>query len=123
MKNITIIGAYGALKELSMLKLPMKTAYAVYKMLKKADECYNFFIAEERKLIEKYNGEVDPATGRISFNDADVNMAFQMEYAELHTLDIDWDLAPVCLNLDVLSDDCKLTPSDFAALAEFITVE
>ena len=123
MKNITIISAYGALKELSMLKLPMKTAYAVYKMLKKADECYNFFITEERKLIEKHNGNVDPQTGRINFNDAGAQIAFQTEYMELHELDIDWDLAPVVLNLDTLGDDCKLTPSDFAVLAEFITVE
>ena len=122
MKHITIISAYGALKELSQLKLPIKTAYAVYKMLKKADECYNFFVTEERKLIEKHGGVVEQTTGRISFNDAGANAAFQAEYMELHNLDIDWDLAPIQLDLDAL-DDCKLTPSDFALLAEFITVD
>jgi small-conductance mechanosensitive channel len=61
-----MIEAIPVIKKLIGIKLPLKSSYAVFRIAKEIEQHKEFFMEEEKKLIEKYKGAINE-TGRITF--------------------------------------------------------
>ena len=118
MKQSEINKSYNALVRLSQVRLPIKTAFSVYQLVKKIEEPYKFAFEEEKKLINKYNAEVK-ANGIISFSSAEDKNSFQNELQELNQLDHDIEIEPIVIKIEDLGEQ-TITPSDIFALEGFV---
>lgn len=113
MKIQQLLNAYPTMQKLITLKLPVKKAHKVFLMVKKAEEQREFFIQEEKKLIEQYEAEIKE-DGRIYFKDAESKDAFLAADADLGQVEID-SLECITLTYDDLGD-IDFTAADIAAL-------
>ena len=121
MKQLEINTSYNALVRLSQVRLPIKTAFSVYQLVKKIEEPYKFALEEEKKLINKYNAEVKE-NGIISFSSAEDKNSFQNELQELNQLDHDIEIEPIVIKIEDLGEQ-TITPSDIFALEGFVEFE
>lgn len=121
MKQSEINKSYNALVRLSQVRLPIKTAFSVYQLVKKIEEPYKFALEEEKKLINKYNAEVKE-NGIISFSSAEDKDSFQNELQELNQLDHDIEIEPIVIKIEDLGEQ-TITPSDIFALEGFVEFE
>lgn len=121
MKQSEINKSYNALVRLSQMRLPIKTAFSVYQLVKKMEEPYKFALEEEKKLINKYNAEVKE-NGIISFSSAEDKGSFQNELQELNQLDHDIEIEPIVIKMEDLGEQ-TITPSDIFALEGFVEFE
>lgn len=121
MKQSEINKSYNALVRLSQVRLPIKTAFSVYQLVKKIEEPYKFAFEEEKKLINKYNAEVKE-NGIISFSSAEDKNSFQNELQELNQLDHDIEIEPIVIKIEDLGEQ-TITPSDILALEGFVEFE
>ena len=121
MKQSEINKSYNALVRLSQVRLPIKTAFSVYQLVKKIAEPYKFALEEEKKLISKYNAEVKE-NGIISFSSAEDKNSFQNELQELNQLDHDIEIEPIVIKIEDLGEQ-TITPSDIFALEDFVEFE
>ena len=121
MKQSEINKSYNALVRLSQVRLPIKTAFSVYQLVKKIEEPYKFAFEEEKKLINKYNAEVKE-NGIISFSSAEDKNSFQNELQELNQLDHDIEIEPIVIKIEDLGEQ-TITPSDIFALEGFVEFE
>ena len=121
MKQLEINKSYNALVRLSQVRLPIKTAFSVYQLVKKIEEPYKFALEEEKKLINKYNAEVKE-NGIISFSSAEDKNSFQNELQELNQLDHDIEIEPIVIKIEDLGEQ-TITPSDIFALESFVEFE
>lgn len=121
MKQSEINKSYNALVRLSQVRLPIKTAFSVYQLVKKIEEPYKFAFEEEKKLINKYNAEVKE-NGIISFGSAEDKNSFQNELQELNQLDHDIEIEPIVIKIEDLGEQ-TITPSDIFALEGFVEFE
>ena len=121
MKQSEINKSYNALVRLSQVRLPIKTAFSVYQLVKKIEEPYKFALEEEKKLINKYNAEVKE-NGIISFSSAEDKNSFQNELQELNQLDHDIEIEPIVIKIEDLGEQ-TITPSDIFALEGFVKFE
>lgn len=121
MKQSEINKSYNALVRLSQMRLPIKTAFSVYQLVKKIEEPYKFALEEEKKLINKYNAEVKE-NGIISFSSAEDKDSFQNELQELNQLDHDIEIEPIVIKIEDLGEQ-TITPSDIFALEGFVEFE
>lgn len=121
MKQSEINKSYNALVRLSQMRLPIKTAFSVYQLVKKIEEPYKFALEEEKKLINKYNAEVKE-NGIISFSSAEDKDSFQNELQELNQLDHDIEIEPLVIKIEDLGEQ-TITPSDIFALEGFVEFE
>lgn len=121
MKQSEINKSYNALVRLSQVRLPIKTAFSVYQLIKKIEEPYKFAFEEEKKLINKYNAEVKE-NGIISFSSAEDKNSFQNELQELNQLDHDIEIEPIVIKIEDLGEQ-TITPSDILALEGFVEFE
>lgn len=121
MKQSEINKSYNALVRLSQMRLPIKTAFSVYQLVKKIEEPYKFALEEEKKLINKYNAEVKE-NGIISFSSAEDKNSFQNELQELNQLDHDIEIEPIVIKIEDLGEQ-TITPSDIFALEGFVEFE
>lgn len=113
-----MFNVYPMLQKLITMELPVKVSYQLYKIGKKVEDEKNFFIQEEKKLIEKYNGKVD-AVGKIDFEDDKNRESFVKEYQELNNLEIkDLDSLPIKINIEDLN--IKLSALEISVLDGFI---
>lgn len=94
------------------LKLPLKKAYKVYSLAKVINEQREFFIKEEKKLIEEFNAEILD-NGSIKFNDAEDQQTFMQKHIDLMNYEV--DLTAVELSFDDLGD-AEFTAKDMMAL-------
>ena len=101
------------MQKLITLKLPVKKAHKVFLMVKKAEEQREFFIQEEKKLIEQYEAEIRE-DGRIYFKDAESKNAFMAADAELGQIEIN-GLECITLTYDDMGD-VEFTAADIATL-------
>lgn len=109
-----MFNVYPMLQKLITMELPVKVSYQLYKIGKKIEDEKNFFIQEEKKLIEKYHGEVD-AVGKINFEDDKNRESFVKEYQELNNLEIkDLDSLPIKINIEDLN--IKLSALEISVL-------
>lgn len=113
MKIQNLINALPIMQKLIGLKLPVRKAHKLFLMAKKAEEQKEFFIQEERKLIEQYEAEIRE-DGRIYFKDSESKDAFLAADAELGQLEID-GFDPIYLTYDDMGDE-TFTAADVAAL-------
>lgn len=113
MKIQQLLNALPIIQKLIGLKLPVRKAHKLFLMVKKIDEQKEFFIQEERKLIELYNAEVKE-DGRIYFKDVESKEKFVAADAELGQLEID-GFDPIYLTYDDMGDE-TFTAADIAAL-------
>lgn len=103
MKQNQITTVYGALKELSSLRMPVHAAYQIFAMIKTVEPHYLCGVDMEQKLIEQHGG-VAGNDGRISFPNIDEAKAFQKELIDLAALDVELDMKPVRIKQSDLGD-------------------
>ena len=117
-----MINIIPTLQKLVGIKLPLKSSYAVFRLAKEIDAQKEFFIEEERKLIEKYNGSINEM-GRISFENPENFEPFAQEYAELNNLEVELkEKLPIVIKLDVVEGG-EFAPADFFSLEGIIDFE
>jgi hypothetical protein len=110
------------LQKLVGIKLPIKASYAIFRLSKEIDSQKDFFIEEERKLIDKYNGSIDE-NGRITFKDQSNFEPFAKEYAELNETEIVIkEQLPIVIKLDAVEGG-DFAPVDFFSLEGIIDFE
>lgn len=113
MKIQQLLNAYPTMQKLITLKLPVKKAHKVFLMVRKTEEQKEFFVQEEKKLIEKYEAEIKK-DGMIYFKDSESKEAFLAAEAELGQLEID-GFDPIYLTYDDMGDE-TFTAADIASL-------
>ena len=113
MKIQNLLNALPVMQKLIGLKLPVRKAHKLFLMAKKAEEQKEFFVQEERKLIEKYEADIRE-DGRIYFKDSESKAAFLAADAELGQLEVD-GFDPIYLTFDDMGNEA-FTAADIAAL-------
>ena len=108
-----LLNALPILQRFTALSLPVKKAYKVYSLAKQINEQREFFINEERKLVEKFEAEVLP-DGRIQFKDSLQQAHFAQEYAELKEYEVE-NFSPITLTFEDLGD-AAITAADISLL-------
>lgn len=121
MKQEKINRAFPSLARLKDIRLPVKKAYAVYKLYMAAEGAYRFAAEEEKKCLDEYNGTI-VENGEIRFESPEKCAAFMERLEEIHNMDVDFCVEPVVLTEQDLGDQ-TLTPGDFYNLEGFVTFE
>lgn len=101
MKVQQLFNSLPILQRVIELKLPIKKAYDVYILTKHINEQKDFFIKEEKKLIDKFNAEV-LENGKVRINNYEDRAKFAEEYNDLMQYEIN-DLIAVELNFNDLN--------------------
>ena len=101
------------LQRLMELKLPIKKAHKVYSLAKVINEQREFFINEEKKLIEKYEAEV-LENGGVRFKDAETQGLFLQEHAVLMDYEVT-EVKGIELSFDDLGD-AEFMPAELLQL-------
>lgn len=117
MTQYELLQAIPALQTLSKFKLPVKKAYSIYNLCKTANESKDFFIEQERKLIEEFKGTVNE-NGQITFENSDDFKGFAEKYNDLKALESDAEA--VTLSASELGDQ-TISVEDIALLDGIIT--
>lgn len=118
MKQSQINRAYSALTKMINMELPAKDAFGIYALAKKLETNYSFEIDREKRLIEKYNGQIDKS-GQISFKSEDDAIAFGNEVVELGQMEVDLEISPISVSIDSFGDQ-HITPNDILCLDGFV---
>ncbi len=121
MTQLEIVKAYEALQRLTDLSLPLAKARAIYSMVKKADEHFQFAVKEEGKYVTEFNGTL-AEDGNVSFATADDMKGFSKKVEALNKSEVEWDIPPVTLTEKDLGSQI-ITPKDIAALEGFVNFE
>lgn len=121
MKQIQIANAYTSLKKILNMHFPAKKAYQIYLLSKKLNSILEFFIEEERKLIQKFHAEVKD-NGEIAFANAGDAQNFRIEYLKLQNFEVEEEIVPVILTEDDIKDQ-EFTPIDIFNLEGIISFE
>lgn len=110
--------AYLSITRLNSVRFGIKDAFSVYKLRKKLEDVYNFFVEEQRKIIEKYNGEI-LEDGRIQFDSNETAEKARNDIESLNNSSIDVDIEPITINISEIQDG-TMTPRDIEMLDGFI---
>lgn len=108
-----ILNSVSVIQKMTELKLPIKKAYKIYSLAKQINNKRDFFINEEKKLIEQFHAEVAP-NGQISFSNQEDQSQFIKEYSDLANYEID-DIEVLELKFDDLGD-AEFSPNELAML-------
>ena len=100
------------LQRMMELKLPIKKAHGIYSLAKVINEQREFFINEEKKLIEKFNAEILEG-GNIRFKDAESQVGFMTEHNALMQYEV--DAAAIDLSFEDLGNS-EFTPVELMQL-------
>lgn len=119
MKQKDILRAYSSLIALNALKLPVKKAYAIYKLFKTVDTQYQFISNESKKSIDRHSGELN-SDGMVKFKDEDECVECKKELNELNDMDVDVEIPPVELSEEDLAGQ-TISPADIYNLEGFVT--
>ena len=125
MKLIEILNANEALKKLANAKFnSFKKAYELSKLRKQVDEEVNFYIEEEKKIVEAYASKDENGTpifldgGRIKLDSVEAKNSFEKDINELRNLEID-KISKVSISPSDFKDDIP-TPNEILALEVLI---
>lgn len=119
MKQKDLERAWGSIAMLNRLKLPVKKAYAIYKLSKTITESCSWAAGEQAKRFEKYNGTINNE-GVVTFlNESDCK-ACKKELDEISNMDVDIEITPVELSEDDLAGQ-TISPADIYNLEGFVT--
>ena len=115
MKLIEILNANEALKKLANSKFnSLKKAYELSKLRKQVDEEVNFYIEEEKKIVEAYASKDENGTpiflegGRIKLDSVEAKNNFEKDINELRNLEID-KISKVSISPSDFKDDIPTT--------------
>lgn len=111
---IQISNAEAALQEFLEASLPPKKAWQLYQLSKLLNEQNEFFITQQRKILERYNAEAQP-NGYVKFESPEVALQAQNELNELSQLEIELDINTVVLTDDD-TKDLRISMATAAAL-------
>ena len=100
------------LQRMMELKLPIKKAHSIYSLAKVINEQREFFIKEEKKLIEKFNAEVLEG-GSVRFKDAKDQVGFMAEHNALMQFEV--PAAAIDLSFEDLGN-AEFTPVELMQL-------
>lgn len=121
MTQFKVNKAYPALMRLSEFQLPVKKAKALYNITKKAEEHFQFALAEERKYIVEFNGTEKP-DGTITFELQSDFAKYQEKMLELNDLEVEWEEIPIILTETEIGEQ-PISPSDIHFLEGFVSFE
>ncbi len=110
--------AYESLMKLNNFKLPVKKAYAVYKLVQAVDSAYQFALSEERKYLDEFHGTLSE-NGNITFLTPSDCTAFKTKLDELCNMEVDIDIEVVKLDEKDLGEQ-TLSPADIFNLEGFV---
>lgn len=119
MKSIQLLNAFQTLGALTKMKLPVKKAYAIYNLAKKAEAHKEFFIAQEQQLIEEFKATI-LENGQIKFENSEDLKAFTEKHNELKNLEVE-NCNPITLSIEDFGD-ANLSAADMASLEGVIDI-
>ena len=102
------------LQEFLEAYLPPKKAWQLYQLSKLLNEQNEFFITQQRRILEQYKAEAQP-NGYVKFTSPEVSMQAQKDLNELANLEIELDIYPVSLT-DEDTKDLRISIATAAAL-------
>lgn len=111
-----MLNALPIVERMLELKLPIKKAHKIYLLAKSINDQREFFIREEKKLIEDCNAEI-LENGNIKFNTPEDQNKFVTEHADLMNYEV--ELETVELRFDDLGD-VEFTPRELIMLEDVI---
>lgn len=121
MKQERINKAYISLVKLREYNLPVKKAYAIYKMLSVVEGAYEFAFGEEKKYLDEFGGTIKNGV-EIVFETPEKCAMFKTKINELYEAEVDIEIEPVTLTEGDLKEQ-TLTPADIANLDGFVVFE
>lgn len=107
-----MLAALPVLNRMMELKLPIKKAHAVYSLAKQINEQREFFINEEKKMIEKFSVTID--SGNLHFKSSEDQARFVAEHNELMQYQVE-GLMPIELSFTDLGN-LEITPMEMSSL-------
>ena len=118
---IQISNAAAGLQGFLEASLPPKKAWQLYQLSKLLNEQNEFFITQQRKILERYNAEVQP-NGYVKFESPEIALQAQNELNELSMLEIELNLNTVHLTDDE-TKDLRISIATAAALDGLIAFD
>lgn len=107
-----MFNALPTLQKLLDLSLPIKKAYKIYNLAKSINEQREFFIEQEKRMMEECGAE--PVDGRgLKFPDIEKQKRFIDAHNEMMNCEV--DIKPLELDFNGL-DAIELTPMELATL-------
>lgn len=119
MKQGDIIKAYKATAKLAEQKLPLTTAYKIFKLREQMKPAWDFQAQEEYKLMDEYHPEPGE-NGTVKFHSVEDRLAFEDKLQEIANMESDVEITPATLPL---TDDIALTVGDLADMKPVITFQ
>ena len=126
-----ILKAYAPMQYMMKIKLPIKEnkkSRQIYKMALEMESIVEYIKQEEMKIIQKYNGKIQPQ-GTIYFGDDEdgikrANLCAQ-EINDFEASEVDWDYKIIMLSEESLADDggFTLSPEEIFYLEGFVEFE
>ena len=113
-----LMRAYPLLQQFLQLSGNAQQSYQLYKFLKQVQEDVDFYVQEEKKLIEKYAANVEQ-DGQISFDDKENQKLFSQEINNLQNMELPQLMNTITIPLKSIQN-IQLTPADFYLLENII---
>lgn len=113
-----LMRAYPLLQQFLQLSGNAQQSYQLYKFLKQIQEDVDFYVQEEKKLIEKYAANVEQ-DGQISFDDKENQKLFSQEINNLQNMELPQLMNTITIPLKSIQN-IQLTPADFYLLENII---
>lgn len=93
-----VISAYNSIDELAAVKIPIQSAFQLFK-LKHLLEPYCLAELESEKKIAADNNGIIESNGTVKFNDLKSKEAFQNGIIELYKNEVEFEHEPIVINL------------------------
>lgn len=116
MKNGRIVKAYNVLERLADQSMPIKMAYALFKLRQSLKPVYVFFSERETALFNELKPTVSE-DGKLYFNSIRDRELWDAKHLELSDAESDVEFEPVSIPL---TDSMALTPNDVEKLDGFV---
>ena len=113
-----LMRVYSLLQQFLQLSGNAQQSYQLYKFLKQIQEDVDFYVQEEKKLIEKYAANVEQ-DGQISFDDKENQKLFSQEINNLQNMELPQLMNTITIPLKSIQN-IQLTPADFYLLENII---
>ena len=128
MNYMKIVNSMSALQGMTQMRLPYAKARDIYKMYKKFEEEYNFFIQEEIKLVNEF-GEKDEQgkpivykNGTVKFSDIESKNKYEAKLTELGAQESDIQVKPIGLKEADIGEQV-ISPETMCKLEGIISFE
>lgn len=113
--------AYSSLLKLKRYDLPVKKAYAVYKLFSALENAYGFALAEEQKYMAELGGSMNN-DGTATFPTQEACLTFTEKVKELCGMEVDIAVEVFSLSEDDLNGQ-RIAPEDISNLDGFVNFE